>query len=90
MYTNIRRYNLINDSGLQLNMLCCNIVLNPFSILIEPTTPKISVGLLEYLLSSILEEDNREKKILQSLDIWMKLHDEVGEWWNMHTDWKVK
>jgi hypothetical protein len=81
--------NPINDSGLQLNMLYCNIVLKPFSILIESTTPKISVGLLEYLLSSILEEDNREKKILQSLDIWMKPHDEVWEWWNMHTDRKV-
>lgn len=28
VYTNIPRYNLINDSGLQLNKLCCNIVLN--------------------------------------------------------------
>ena len=56
MYTNIRRYNLLDDSGLQLNKLCCNIVLKPFSILIE-----LTVGLLEYRLSSLLE-DRGEKK----------------------------
>lgn len=85
MYTNIHRYNLINDWGLQLNKLCCNIVLKPFSILItNHARCKSRIVEIPAVFSSKIG-----KKILQSLDIWMKPHDEVGEWWNMHTDWKV-